>query len=73
MQFRFQVESAFGRFDINSVRLSLVDPSGIMKVDQPLSDSLDGVDDTFWAISGIFDWEYSRGSMTPGEYLPHLR
>ena len=72
MQFRFQVESAFGRFDINSVRLSLVDPSGIMKVDQPLSDSLDGVDDTFWAISGIFDWEYSRGSMTPGEYLASL-
>ena len=24
-----------------------------MKVDRPLSDSLDGVDDTFWAISGI--------------------
>ncbi|RCH73706.1 MAG: hypothetical protein DBX05_04125 [Candidatus Poseidoniales archaeon] len=72
MQFRFQVESSFGRFDINSVRLSLVDPSGIMKVDQALSDSLEGVDDTNWAISGIYDWEYSRGSMTPGEYFVSL-
>ena len=72
MQFRFQVESSFGRFDINSVRLSLVDPSGIMKVDQALSGSLEGVDDTNWAISGIYDWEYSRGSMTPGEYFVSL-
>ena len=72
MQFRFQVESAFGRFDINSVRLSLVDPSGIMKVDQSITGSLDGVVDTSWAISGIYDWEYSRGSMAPGEYLPSL-
>ena len=67
MQFRFEVKSAFGRFDINSVRLTVLNPSGGLPVDQSITGSLDGVEDTSWSIAGTYDWEYP-GGLEDGEY-----
>lgn len=71
MQFRFEVKSAFGRFDINSVRLIVLNPSGGLPVDQAITGSLDGVDDTTWSIAGTYDWEYP-GGLEDGEYQVSL-
>ena len=71
MQFRFEVKSAFGRFDINSVRLTVLNPSGSLPVDEPITGSLDGVEDTSWSISGTYDWEYP-GGLEDGEYQVSL-
>ena len=71
MQFRFEVKSAFGRFDINSVRLSVLNPSGSLPVDEPITGSLEGVEDTSWSIAGTYDWEYP-GGLEDGEYQVSL-
>ncbi len=71
MQFRFEVKSAFGRFDINTIRLSVLNPSGSLPVDEPITGSLEGVDDTSWSIAGTYDWEYP-GGLEDGEYQVSL-
>ena len=53
MQFRFEVKSAFGRFDINTVRLSVLNPSGSLPVDEPITGSLEGVEDTSLSLIHI--------------------
>ena len=71
MQFRFEVKSAFGRFDISSVRLNVLNPSGSLPVDEQITGSIEGVEDTSWSIAGTYDWEYP-GGLEDGEYQVSL-
>ena len=71
MQFRFQVTSSFGRFDVDGVRLTVTSPSGSKVQDIEIDDSLDDVDDSPWGIIGTYSWTYP-GGLESGEYVVRL-
>ena len=56
MQFTFDVKSAFGRYDIDSVRLLLRDSLGNYRIDKEISDDDPDIDDTNEGIFGHYSW-----------------
>ena len=72
MQFRFDVKSAFGRYDIESIRLLMRDPDGSYIKDVEITGDDDGVSDTSQGIFGKYTWTYPGNSLTPGEYSVEL-
>ncbi len=71
MQFRFHVTSSFGRFDVDTVKLTVISPSGSKDVDQEIDGQLDGVEDNHWGIIGTHQWTYP-GGVESGEYVVRL-
>ena len=71
MQFSFDVKSAFGREDMDSVRLLMRDPDGNYRVDHEVSSDDDGIRDTSQGIFGEYTWTYPSG-LPSGEYSVEL-
>ena len=71
MQFSFDVKSAFGRDDMDSVRLLMRDPDGNYRVDHEVSSDDDGIRDTSQGIFGAYTWTYPSG-LPSGEYSVEL-
>jgi|TARA_B110000263_G_scaffold10298_1_gene8789 hypothetical protein len=71
MQFTFDVKSAFGRYDIDSVRLLLRDSQGTYRIDKEISDDDPDIDDTSQGIFGHYSWTYP-GGVPSGEYSVEL-
>lgn len=71
MQFSFDVKSAFGREDMDSVRLLMRDPNGNYRVDHEVSSDDDGIRDTSQGIFGAYTWTYPSG-LPSGEYSVEL-
>ncbi len=71
MQFTFDVKSAFGRYDIDSVRLLLRDSQGIYRIDREISNDDPDIDDTNEGIFGHYSWTYP-GGVPSGEYSVEL-
>ena len=71
MQFTFDVKSAFGRYDIDSVRLLLRDSLGNYRIDKEISDDDPDIDDTNEGIFGHYSWTYP-GGVPAGEYTVEL-
>jgi hypothetical protein len=71
MQFTFDVKSAFGRYDIDSVRLLLRDSQGTYRIDKEISDDDPDIDDTSQGIFGHYSWTYP-GGVPSGEYTVEL-
>ncbi len=71
MQFTFDVKSAFGRYDMDSVRLLMRDPDGIYQIDHEISSDDDGIRDTSQGIFGEYKWVYPSG-LPSGEYTVEL-
>ena len=71
MQFSFDVKSAFGREDMDSVRLLMRDPNGNYRIDHEISTDDDGIRDTSQGIFGTYTWTYPTG-LPSGEYTVEL-
>lgn len=71
MQFSFDVKSAFGRDDMDSVRLLMRDPNGNYRIDHEVSSDDDGIRDTSQGIFGSYTWTYPSG-LPSGEYTVEL-
>tara|TARA_B100000214_G_scaffold374705_1_gene358282 strand:+ start:1204 stop:4140 length:2937 start_codon:yes stop_codon:yes gene_type:complete len=71
MQFSFDVKSAFGRYDMDSIRLLMRDPDGIYRIDHEISEDDDGIRDTSQGIFGTYTWIYPSG-LPSGEYTVEL-
>ena len=71
MQFSFDVKSAFGREDMDSIRLLMRDPNGNYRVDHEVSSDDDGIRDTSQGIFGTYTWTYPSG-LPSGEYTVEL-
>lgn len=71
MQFSFDVKSAFGRDDMDSVRLLMRDPNGDYRIDHEVSSDDDGIRDTSQGIFGSYTWTYPSG-LPSGEYTVEL-
>ncbi len=71
MQFSFDVKSAFGRDDMDSVRLLMRDPDGNYRIDHEVSSDDDGIRDTSQGIFGTYTWTYPSG-LPSGEYTVEL-
>lgn len=71
MQFSFDVKSAFGRYDMDSVRLLMRDPDGVYRIDHEVSSDDDGISDTSQGIFGTYTWTYPTG-LPSGEYTVEL-
>ena len=71
MQFSFDVKSAFGRDDMDSVRLVMIDPNGNYSIDHEISADDDGIKDTSQGIFGTYTWAYPSG-LPSGEYTVEL-
>ena len=71
MQFTFDVKSAFGRYDIDSVRLLLRDSQGTYRIDKEISNDDPDIDDTNEGIFGHYSWTYP-GGVPSGEYSVEL-
>lgn len=71
MQFSFDVKSAFGREDMDSVRLLMRDPNGNYRIDHEISSDDDGIRDTSQGIFGTYTWTYPSG-LPSGEYTVEL-
>ncbi len=71
MQFSFDVKSAFGRDDMDSVRLLMRDPNGNYRIDHEVSSDDDGIRDTSQGIFGTYTWTYPSG-LPSGEYTVEL-
>ena len=71
MQFTFDVKSAFGRYDIDNVRLLLRDSQGNYRIDKEISNDDPDIDDTNEGIFGHYSWTYP-GGVPAGEYSVEL-
>ncbi|MDC0852167.1 hypothetical protein OAQ40_03815 [Euryarchaeota archaeon] len=71
MQFTFDVKSAFGRYDIDNVRLLLRDSQGNYRIDKEISNDDPDIDDTNEGIFGHYSWTYP-GGVPSGEYSVEL-
>ena len=71
MQFSFDVKSAFGREDMDSVKLLMRDPNGNYRIDHEISSDDDGIRDTSQGIFGTYTWTYPSG-LPSGEYTVEL-
>jgi len=71
MQFSFDVKSAFGREDMDSVKLLMRDPNGNYRIDHEISTDDDGIRDTSQGIFGTYTWTYPTG-LPSGEYTVEL-
>ena len=71
MQFSFDVKSAFGRDDMDSVKLLMRDPNGNYRIDHEISSDDDGIRDTSQGIFGTYTWTYPTG-LPSGEYTVEL-
>ena len=71
MQFSFDVKSAFGREDMDSVKLLMRDPNGNYRIDHEISSDDDGIRDTSQGIFGTYTWTYPTG-LPSGEYTVEL-
>lgn len=71
MQFTFDVKSAFGRYDIDNVRLLLRDSQGNYRIDKEISNDDPDIDDTNEGIFGHYSWTYP-GGVPSGEYTVEL-
>jgi len=71
MQFSFDVKSAFGRDDMDSVKLLMRDPNGNYRIDHEISSDDDGIRDTSQGIFGTYTWTYPSG-LPSGEYTVEL-
>jgi hypothetical protein len=71
MQFTFDVKSAFGRYDIENVRLLLRDSQGNYRIDKEISNDDPDIDDTNEGIFGHYSWTYP-GGVPSGEYSVEL-
>ena len=71
MQFSFDVKSAFGREDMDSVKLLMRDPNGNYRIDHEISSDDDGIRDTSQGIFGTYTWTYPSG-LPSGEYSVEL-
>ena len=71
MQFTFDVKSAFGRYDIDNVRLLLRDSQGTYRIDKEISNDDPDIDDTNEGIFGHYSWTYP-GGVPSGEYSVEL-
>jgi len=72
MQFSIDVQSAFGRYDIKMVELFVRDPDGIYRVDDRITGSDEGIEDSNNGIFGTYIWNYPSG-LPSGEYSVELR
>ncbi len=71
MQFTFDVKSAFGRYDIDNIRLLLRDSQGNYRIDREISNDDPDIDDTNEGIFGHYSWTYP-GGVPSGEYSVEL-
>ena len=65
------VKSAFGRDDMDSVKLLMRDPNGNYRIDHEISSDDDGIRDTSQGIFGTYTWTYPSG-LPSGEYTVEL-
>lgn len=65
MQFNLEVRDSFGRDDVNTVRLTVIDPNGLTEESHTFDENELVVDNN--ALRAQFNWTYS-GGLEPGDY-----
>ncbi len=67
MQFNLKVQDAFGRDDINTVRLTILDPNGLTEESHTFDENELDLDNDQTSYRAQFNWSYPVG-LDPGDY-----